>query len=62
MHEEPFPIPYDRGICQDGTNAFGGLCKKIMVLERYKWAAFNFVIASHLIVGPSGTLIIERPS
>jgi hypothetical protein len=21
IHEEPFPIPYDCGICQDGTNA-----------------------------------------
>jgi len=47
MHEEPFPIPYDCGIFQDGTNVIGGCVK----LEWYKWGALNFVIASHLIVG-----------
>jgi hypothetical protein len=28
MHEEPFPIPYDCGLCEDGTEAFGGCAKK----------------------------------
>jgi len=27
IHKEPFPIPYDLGLCQDGTNAFGGCAK-----------------------------------
>jgi hypothetical protein len=27
-HEEPFPIPYDYGISQDGTNACAGRAKK----------------------------------
>jgi hypothetical protein len=62
IHEEPFPIPHDCGICQDGTNALGGCAKKIRVLERYKWATLTLVTASHVIVGNYGTPIVERLS
>jgi hypothetical protein len=39
-----------------------GLCWKIMILQRNKWATFNFVMISSLIFMTQERVLIEQPS